>query len=242
MVKHIIHVDESEDYTKLVQEYFKEKLLKDNSSQFFTVGVSGGSMPNTLCPILKRNDPTQLSRIRLFPVDERLVPHDHQDNNVKAYLAHSLPQELSETFVRVEHIDDSKLAVLSFEKSLKNLHPNLNADGFPEFGILFLGLGPDGHTCSLFPGHSLLQETKRWIVPIEDSPKPPPRRVTVTLPVLNAAKNVAFLVTGESKAKVVKEIVEDANKTYPPSLIEREEIHWFLDKSAASLLKKTSNQ
>lgn len=78
------------------------------------------------------------------------------------------------------------------------------ADELPRFDLLLLGMGPDGHTCSLFPGHKLLEVKDVWVAPIVDSPKPPPQRITLTLPVVNNAKNCLFAVSGESKADMVK--------------------------------------
>uniref|UniRef100_A0A915E7A7 6-phosphogluconolactonase n=1 Tax=Ditylenchus dipsaci TaxID=166011 RepID=A0A915E7A7_9BILA len=232
MTKHNVHLSNTEaEFSQQVQDFLTDILSQKTASE--TIQVFRGSMPKVLCPILKQLDQKNIDRIRLFPVDERLVPVDDPENNVGAYLK-LLPQCFEDCFAQVEHIEDANLAASTFEETLKQDNSNVNAAGCPIFDVLFLGLGPDGHTCSLFPRHPLLKENKKWIAPIEDSPKPPARRVTITLPVLNLAQNVAFLVTGESKAKVVQEIVSKKNASYPPSLIQRDQIHWFLDESAAS--------
>lgn len=115
--------------------------------------------------------------------------------------------------------------------------------GFPQFDLMLLGMGADGHVASLFPGHPALREDKKWVTHLTDSPKPPPERITYTLPVINAASNVAMVVTGAGKANAVRSALEDdPNKTrkLPVELISPEEGHfkWYLDKGAASNLFK----
>lgn len=93
-------------------------------------------------------------------------------------------------------------AALDYAQQVARHFPT--AKGIPKFDLLILGMGPDGHTCSLFPGHKLLDETSVLIAPINDSPKPPPSRITMTFPLINSAKCCIFAVSGDAKAEIVK--------------------------------------
>jgi len=104
-------------------------------------------------------------------------------------------------------------------------------------------MGPDGHTCSLFPFHSLLQEHEKWIAEISDSPKPPPKRITFTLPLVNNARNCAFVAAGEAKKEILAQVLEktDAKDGELPCRMVRPrdgEVHWFIDRPAALLLRQ----
>ncbi|ONK58847.1 uncharacterized protein A4U43_C08F350 [Asparagus officinalis] len=112
---------------------------------------------------------------------------------------------------------------------------------FPKFDLMLLGMGPDGHVASLFPGHPLLNEKERWITFIKDSPKPPPERITFTFPVINSSANIALVATGSGKAGVVQKALggeNSASELLPVQMITLEdgELTWFADRAAASKL------
>jgi 6-phosphogluconolactonase len=121
--------------------------------------------------------------------------------------------------------------------SLPAFQPS-NPPPLPQFDLILLGMGEDGHTASLFPGHPLLQETGRWVAPIFDSPKPPPQRITLTLPVLNNARHVAFITAGAGKADILPQVFA-AGSTLPAHLVQPASGHldWFVDEAAAARLK-----
>lgn len=105
--------------------------------------------------------------------------------------------------------------------------------GIPSFDLLLLGVGPDGHTASLFPGHRLLNVTDRLIAYISDSPKPPPQRITMTFPLINNARFSIFAVAGSGKAEIVKAIFADKEDLPAARVKALEKVYWLLDEQSA---------
>ncbi|KAK0711100.1 hypothetical protein B0H67DRAFT_555136 [Lasiosphaeris hirsuta] len=211
----------------------------------FKVGVSGGSLPKTLAqalltPSSGEDDEVRWDKWEIFFADERAVPLDHADSNyalLKAELLDKLPADVAQPLVHpinTEFLDDAQELADQYEQVLVRSFASRDSVKLPIFDLLLLGCGPDGHTCSLFPGHELLRETSAWVAPIEDSPKPPPRRVTLTLPVVNHSVRVAFVATGAGKQGIMKEIFEQGNGL-PCALVNEgtgERCSWFVDNAA----------
>ena len=119
-----------------------------------------------------------------------------------------------------------------YERELQSLP---HEDGYAVFDIVILGMGPDGHTCSLFPDHPEVEVTSRNVTYILDSPKPPKERITLTLPVLNHAKHVYFLATGKDKAQMIKAICEEKSTVASARVHPQHgELIWFVDDQAMS--------
>lgn len=181
-----------------------------------------------------------LSR-QVFYADERVVPLDHPDSNhglCMAELFRHVP-------IPAEHIhtldpallDDLEELADAYEKELIREFASKVTARFPVFDLILLGIGPDGHTCSLFPGHGLLAEEDGWVASLEDSPKPPPKRITLTFPVLNHATRVAFVATGEGKVDVLSTILDKPEEGLPASRVKPAypgQLYWFVDNSASA--------
>jgi 6-phosphogluconolactonase len=196
-----------------------------DSNHKMTMAVSGGSLPSLLGKDVNTN-----VNWHVFLADERLVPEDSDDSNYKLIKENCLSKWSNAIGYPINYnLADPDLIARDYEKRLDQVLSD------NPFDVIFLGMGPDGHTCSLFPGHELLLETKK-VGFITDSPKPPPERITLTYPVLNQAKNIIFVVTGSAKSQVLKEIL-DENKEYPAGMIKNSNITWILDKEAGSELK-----
>ncbi|KAK9453551.1 hypothetical protein V1511DRAFT_462517 [Dipodascopsis uninucleata] len=207
----------------------------------FKIGVSGGSLVPTLRKALVGVDGVEWGKWQIFFADERLVPSDDEDSNyglLKRELLDLLPEGTQQP--QVFHIDfdlinDSLETADAYEKVLIKSFAAKDSVRLPSFDLLLLGCGPDGHTCSLFPGHELLREDVAWVAPIEDSPKPPPRRITLTLPVVTHSLRIAFMATGASKAEVLKVIFENPDAGLPCSLVNdgaKGKVVWFVDAPA----------
>ena len=209
-----------------------------------SVALSGGSTPKLLFELLA--SPTFQGRVRwpnlqFFQVDERCVPPDDPQSNyrmIRQALLESVPLP-KENFHRMaaERPDRQQAAREYAEELARVLHP---APGeLPRLDLVFLGMGPDGHTASLFPGSQALDERTAWVAP-NFATKLNSFRLTLTLPVLNAAAHVIFLVAGADKAETLRQVLEGPEGQFPAQLIQPASgrLSWFLDESAAHLLKK----
>jgi len=185
-------------------------------------------------------DQFQWKHIHLFWGDERCVPITHPDSNfamvaremlskidIPAQNIHRFPVELNEP----------NAVAKEYERELKEY---FGTNGTPRFDLVFLGLGENGHTLSLFPHSPALKETKRFVVAdwIEEMKG---NRLTMTFPVINAARNIIFLVSGRSKAQVLKDVLEGPRQPeqLPAQLIAPNsgKLIWLADQDAASLLQ-----
>jgi 6-phosphogluconolactonase len=154
--------------------------------------------------------------VELWFNDERAVPpHDPQSNFkmvAEALGDHPLLH-------RIAGEADPESAAQAYERELRaRVEPTAEA-GVPVLDLHVLGIGEDGHTASLFPGHPEVQITDRLVVPVHDSPKPPPTRITMTLPVLRVARRRVFLATGPDKAGPVSVLLAGPDRDYPSSLV-----------------------
>lgn len=216
-----------------------------NRHDAFKIAVSGGSLPKTLAQALLAKstgpeDVIQFEKWQIFFADERAVPLDHEDSNyalLKAELLDKIPAEMGKPTVHpidVAHLDDVQELADQYEQLLVRSFASRDSVKLPIFDLILLGCGPDGHTCSLFPGHALLRETDAWVAPIEDSPKPPAKRITLSLPVVSHSVRVAFVATGGGKKEIMKEIFEKGNGL-PCALVNEatgDRCSWFTDKAA----------
>jgi 6-phosphogluconolactonase len=149
----------------------------------------------------------------VFWVDERNVPHSSADSNYKgaqdALLGRvGIPQE--QVFAIHENLPVEQAAT-NYEGRLLGLDRSVlprTPDNFPVFDMILLGIGPDGHVASLFPNRPEAAVTKGWILPVSNSPKPPPERITFSMPAINAAKDIVVVAVGESKAETVQRVLE----------------------------------
>ena len=134
-------------------------------------------------------------------------------------------------------IEDPDAAAIAYEAVLRRELGGENT--VPRLDLVLLGMGPDGHTCSLFPGHVLLDEQEKLVAGIRDSPKPPPSRITLTYKALEAAGEAAFVCAGEGKADTLRDIFhpKEGQASLPAARVKTQQgVTWFMDKPAAAKL------
>ena len=212
----------------------------------FTVALSGGSSIEMVGPKLVAGP--LLSEVdwaawHVFWADERCVPWNSPESNYGVadrllFRFTGIPRD------QIHALDDTLGAVQAAEAYESVLRKVLRpaAGRLPRFDLILLGIGEDGHIASLFPGSPLLRETRRWVAPVFDAPKPPPVRVTLTLPVINNARHVVFVAAGSGKKSIMSEVFRPGS--YRPRLPAElaspsaGDLQWFVDEAAAGNLRK----
>jgi 6-phosphogluconolactonase len=204
-----------------------------NAKGNFTIALSGGSTPKVLFELLAQ--PTFVNNIPWKQTiiafgDERFVSHTSEESNFKmaneALLKHVPIPQKNILAVPTEKVTPEKSAQL-YEAAIKKY-----ISGKQSFDVVLLGIGEEGHTASVFPGSPLLTDKKNWIknVWVEEKQM---ERISFTIPFINRAKNVAFLVSGANKAAIVKKIFSKSGKTLPAAQVNAiQNTFWFLDAAA----------
>ena len=210
----------------------------------FMVALSGGTTPRMLFQrlnVTRMQDSLNWDVVHIFWGDERCVPPDDVESNyrmAREALLDVLPIPACNVHRFLTEMPPEE-AAQRYQEELQSSFGLLDATCPPVFDLIMLGLGTDGHTASLFPDTSVLEEQERWAAAVYVE-KLSAWRVTLTLPVLNAARDVLFLVSGESKAQVLQEVLtaKDGIVKYPAQLVQpvSKRLYWFVDDEAAQVV------
>jgi 6-phosphogluconolactonase len=231
---------------RLFVDYAWQSIARDGQ---FMVALSGGSTPRMLFQFLASEEfrgQVDWAKVHVFWGDERAVPPTDLESNYgmarrELLIRVPIPQE------NVHRMEAEKASIgraaHDYEGVLRK-YLELDERGFPRFHLIFLGLGKDGHTASLFPGTRVTRQTSRW-VSTPTVAKLNMQRMTLTLPVLDAALRVVFLVVGPDKAEILRDVLEGkADPPYPAQLVQPRHhgLKLFLiDEAAAAMLKPAAS-
>jgi 6-phosphogluconolactonase len=218
-----------------VAEWMTSAALETND--MFRVSLSGGSTPKRLYQLLASNgfgSRFPWHRVSWYWGDERFVPYDHPDSNYgmtrEAMLAKvPVPPEN----IHPVPVDGSPQdAARRYERTLQGAYGATILDpAHPLFDVTLLGLGPDGHTASLLPGEPVLEERERWVAVASHGR--PEVRITMTYPVIESSRRVAFLVTGSEKEPIFRAIRAGGSQVPAARVQPVGELFWFVDRAAA---------
>lgn len=205
----------------------------------FRVSLSGGSTPKTLYRLLASDEfsgrfPWQ--RVFWFWGDERFVPYDHSDSNYRMVREAMLTKApVPPENVYPVPVDGSpRDAARRYERTLQETYGGSVLDpARPLFDVTLLGLGADGHTASLLPGEPVLEERQRWVAAVSHGR--PEARITMTYPVIESSRHVAFLVVGRKKAAILRAIRAGDSKAPASRVRPVGELFWFVDQAAATI-------
>ncbi len=212
----------------------------------FSVALAGGKTPRELYRTVAQQPDLDSAwhRTHVFFTDERAVdPRDARSNYRLA--RESLLDDVPLSPAQVQRMEgegpDLESAALAYESVLRTvLAPPPHAP--PALDLVFLGIGADGHTASLFPSSCALDVRDRWVLAVDEKSAEPPRRLTLTLPVLSAAHRVVFVATGREKADIVARALESDRVELPAARVQPApgRLVWLLDEAAASGLTRTA--
>ena len=205
----------------------------------FTIALSGGSTPQGTHALLAERKDLPWDKIYVFFGDERHVPPDDKDSNYRA-AKESLLSKIpipAENVHRIPAELDARVAAQQYEEDLRKFF-QLSPGQWPRFDLIMLGMGPDGHAASLFPGTAALNENSRWVAAnwVE---KLNTWRITFTFPLINRAAEVLYLIAGDDKAQVLRDVLEgDKTDVYPVQRVQPVDgkFLWIIEKGAARLL------
>ena len=211
----------------------------------FTLALSGGNTPKTAYGLLASEpyrDQIDWSVVDIFWSDERCVSPDDPESNyhmAEQALLSKVPIPAANIHRMPADQPDREAASEAYTREMQRV---FGTNGIPAFDLIQLGMGPEGHTASLFPHQPSLTVSDRLVMPVS-VPKPPPDRLTFTPPLLNAARNILFLVTGAEKAAAIYAVIEGPYEPdeYPAQIVRvpQGEVTWMLDSAAASQLRGT---
>jgi 6-phosphogluconolactonase len=203
----------------------------------FRIALSGGGTPKQVYPLLldrPRLRAVDWSAVEFFWGDERAVPPDHPDSNFGAayqMLIAQLPGARNDRIHRMAaEASDLDGAALTYESEIR-LAFDARGEAPPAFDLIWLGMGPDGHTASLFPGSAAIDELDRWVV-ANFVPSHDAWRMTMTYPLLDAAREALFVVTGADKAPALAAI-QRGDSDLPAGRVAAQRVHWIVDRAAA---------
>ncbi|MBC8181256.1 6-phosphogluconolactonase [candidate division KSB1 bacterium] len=214
-----------------------------DDGNIFCVALSGGSTPKALFKMLAKpeyRETISWDNVHLFWGDERNVPpNDKESNFGKTKNALLDYIEIQQTNIhRIRGEENPFIEVTNYKREIEKVVPFGNTL-IPRFDWIFLGLGSDGHTASIFPLSNVLNK-KGKICSVAKHPVSGQERITFTLPLINNAKRVSFLVSGEGKANILKKILksEKGSKKYPAALVQPENgiLEWYIDEASGKYL------
>ncbi len=213
----------------------------------FHVALAGGSTPRAIHQAVTRQPDLDglWSSTHVYWSDERAVPPEHADSNYRMAeetLLAVVPIPPAQVRRAPADLPDLDAAARAYALTLAQ-GVGGGAGSAPVLDLVWLGLGEDGHTASLFPHAAALTVSDRWVVAVTDAPKPPPRRLTFTLPVIAAARRVVFAACGEAKAEALRAVLEgplDPSR-WPAqaATVPAAGRLWLVDEAAGSLLSRS---